>query len=236
MRTAVAFCLFGEDENDIYVQGFLQNERMYREFYGSESHHIYLYLPPRLFSALETTVDPQMTSLIEVPGLPEDQTATFWRFRALKEVQADFYLFRDADSRPIARERACVSEWIESGKDYHVIRDHQYHNMPMLAGLWGCTAYAAKRIQILPRLIRKSFYGVDQVYLQNFVWPMARKSLYASVDCEWDFNTETHPIQGDFSEGFVGAGLYGDDRLRNPEHARGRYDGVVYSSESPSVF
>lgn len=226
MSIAVSFSLFGDDPDDIYIPGFIKNQAMYREFYGPKNVRLYLYLPERLKSILEKTADPQMTSLIPVEG-PEDQTATLWRFKTLKEVTADHYLFRDLDSRPIERERLAVAEWIASGKMFHVIRDHRLHGVPMLAGLWSCTRAGAKRV-FLPTNKPRDYYGVDQVILMARVWPFARREVYASVDCEHIFGTPVHPIPGDLSEGFCGQDLDGNDRPRNPQNNRGEFQGVRY--------
>ena len=35
------------------------------------------------------------------------------------------------------REVDATEEWLQSGKSLHVMRDHPFHSVPMLAGLWG---------------------------------------------------------------------------------------------------
>ena len=36
-----------------------------------------------------------------------------------------------------ARESAAVSEWLSSDLPFHIMRDHNYHNSHVLAGMWG---------------------------------------------------------------------------------------------------
>ena len=36
-----------------------------------------------------------------------------------------------------ARESAAVSEWLSSDLPFHIMRDHNYHNSRILAGMWG---------------------------------------------------------------------------------------------------
>jgi hypothetical protein len=35
------------------------------------------------------------------------------------------------------RESAAVSEWLSSELPFHIMRDHNYHNSRILAGMWG---------------------------------------------------------------------------------------------------
>ena len=42
-----------------------------------------------------------------------------------------------ANSRFSARESAAVSEWLSSDLPFHIMRDHNYHNSRILAGMWG---------------------------------------------------------------------------------------------------
>lgn len=220
MRGLVSFCVFGDDPNDIYYQGALKNAEMYLEF---EPRYTCRYYLGRTAAAnlAERLQRFSNVSIIETPD-PEDQSATFWRFLAVKESRYDFYLFRDVDSRPIERERAAVHEWLESDKQFHVMRDHPYHGAPILAGLWGVKSQGAQWIAgRLPGRLRGNYYQVDQDFLKGNIWRLARRSLMAHVDCVHHFGTEIHPFKVPYTkEGFVGEGFYGDGRPRFPLHNR----------------
>ena len=41
---------------------------------------------------------------------------TMWRFLAINDPEAEYVIFRDADSVVSPREAEAVSEWIESGR------------------------------------------------------------------------------------------------------------------------
>ncbi len=69
----------------------------------------------------------------------------FWRFLIADDLTVDRFLIRDADSRYLftiaasihfdrfsMRELHAVNEWIASGKQLHVMRDHPYHGVAML--------------------------------------------------------------------------------------------------------
>lgn len=224
MRGLASFCLFGDDVNGIYRLGALKNAEMYATLYQGT-----LDVVSRFYVSTQT-VEWATENLLRIPGVevvpvdgPEDFTATFWRYRALEDKDYDFWLFRDTDSRPILRERVAVAEWLDSDKTYHIMRDHPYHNVPIMAGLWGVKNVA--KTASLHKLFRfkrmKSYYQVDQRYLHVTVWRTAKYDCLAHVDCAHTFGTKTQPFTVPISdEGFCGEGFYGDGSPRFPQHAR----------------
>ena len=70
----------------------------------------------------------------------------FWRFWAAADPTVERFISRDVDSRLMARDAVAVAAWEQSGKAFHVVRDHPSHSLyPMSGGLWGCVRYAANR-------------------------------------------------------------------------------------------
>ena len=60
-----------------------------------------------------------------------------WRYIPMMDEQVDRMIARDADSEINSREAAAVSEWLESGFTFHVIRDHQSHKRAIMGGKLG---------------------------------------------------------------------------------------------------
>ena len=60
-----------------------------------------------------------------------------WRFLAINDPEAEYVIFRDADSVVSHREAEAVAEWIESGHSFHTMRDSGSHTALILAGMWG---------------------------------------------------------------------------------------------------
>jgi hypothetical protein len=218
----VSFCLFGKDPNDIYYRGFFRNVEMYKVW--KPDWKIRLYLGDTPANDLEF-----LAQLAEYPDLElhwcegevEDWKSTFWRFRALKDVGYDFYLFRDVDSRPILRERLAVEAWLKTDRKYHIMRDHPRHGAALLAGMWGVRAPEANKLsRLFPHsLVAKDYYMVEQDFLRSTVWPRARLSVLQHVDCEWTFKTQSMPFPVKrSSEGFVGEGFFGNGQPRYPKH------------------
>jgi len=62
----------------------------------------------------------------------------FWRFLPASDPDMDILIVRDTDSRLGLRERLAVNEWLESGKNFHIMRDHPQHGTLILGGMWEC--------------------------------------------------------------------------------------------------
>ena len=90
-----------------------------------------------------------------------------WRFLPVVDEQVDILLVRDLDSDISPREVNAVNEFIQSEKDFHIMRDHPQHEVPILGGTWG--------IKLLKPEIREK--------MSSSIWTMFRKDLfYASRD------------------------------------------------------
>ena len=112
-------------------------------------------------------------SLIE--GSPSIHNKMMWRFQTHLLPDADYVLFRDVDSWPLRREAELVARWIESGKDFHVIRDHPFHTYGIMGGLWGCRYREGIFPQDAIELNKfGSAYGADIEFLETNVYPLLR--------------------------------------------------------------
>lgn len=220
MTALVSMCAFGPDEDDIYYKGCLRNADMYAEWQPDWTCRFYLgkSAPEWLLSELKSRNNVEIVRM----HAREDQTATAWRFLAMRDGGYDFYLSRDVDSRPMPREKAAVEEWIESDYNFHIMRDHPRHGVEMLAGLWGCSAKGALRIAgKIPDRLYGDYYQVDQVFLQQYVWRYAKSSLLAHVGCRFAYyagETRKFSVPRAIDDYYVGESRRGDDKLRFPEH------------------
>lgn len=100
------------------------------------------------------------------------------RFLPFDDATVARVLVRDCDSRLAAIEARAVAEWQDSGRAFHVIRDHVLHNDLMLAGLWGGRADCGLAMSALLKAYfgdaPTNKYGHDQRMLARMVWPRIR--------------------------------------------------------------
>jgi hypothetical protein len=103
------------------------------------------------------------------------------------------FFIRDADSRVNARDAHCIRTFLASDKQYHVIRDHPYHKSRIMGGLFGYKKGGSLPPPLafgeLFRIWRKSQsataaqYGLDEIFLQDIVFPSITSSMLLQSDC-----------------------------------------------------
>lgn len=218
----VSFSLFGSDPENIYHRGAVRQAYLYRHFRPGWNLWFYVgrSVPDSVIADIRSKND---CVSFEFVNEPEDQTATWWRYRAIRHCTDSALLFRDVDSRLCEREDQAVTEWLSQGQyTYHVIRDHQYHNVKLLAGLWGIQRPAYRDLNLTDS-IPGDFYQTDQQQLVKQVWPACRRRIMAHIGSYhvYERMPQRRPliVPRPFG-GFVAQGFYGDETPRFPEHAK----------------
>ena len=145
----------------------------------------------------------------------------FWRFWASEEEETDVFLSRDCDSRFSDREVAAIKEWLSSNKDFHIMRDHPYHGVPILGGMWGCRNGLMKEIGLSKLIEQWGKYerkGIDQEFLGKFVYPLVKDKALEHCDFNLNFGGELTPfsVKRENFE-FVGD-IFDENDVRHHEH------------------
>lgn len=171
-RNIIAFSLWGDRPE--YITGAIVNAQI--------AQHIYVCWTPRFYC--DATVPKDAIHALRAYGAQvvmmdkaeHQKFRPMWRFLVSDDPNVNIFICRDADSRLNAKELLAVNAWIESGKRFHVMRDHIYHHELILAGMWGGTAGVLPNISALLGGGTKYFdnkFG-DQAFLADFVWPLIR--------------------------------------------------------------
>lgn len=216
MKRIVSFSLYGN--SPLYLQGALRNVRLIRSIYPGWTARVYASdeIPEALVSEMQFSgaevVRKQRTSLID---------GMFWRFLPAGEADVDAMVVRDVDSRVTSREFAAVNEWIESGKTLHILRDHPFHKVVMLGGMWGCRWGAVADIQsLIERWKLWAKKGQDQDFLRDAIYPRFRNDCFVHSELYAYGGEQAHPFPLPRDRGeFVGC-VYQPDRdtLTDEEH------------------
>ncbi|HVQ09910.1 MAG TPA: hypothetical protein VMS43_15905 [Allosphingosinicella sp.] len=178
-RNLIAFSVWGDDIR--YLNGAITNAIVARYLYPGWTARFYTdaSTPPAFRDALTQNG----AQVVMVEDLPADRFGLFWRFLVEDDPEVDIYLVRDADSVMNIKERWAVADWLKSGKAFHVMRDHPQHSELILAGMWGAhrgnIGSMRKRIEDSVRAGRNvgNNSTLDQHFLRNVVWPIARNSV-----------------------------------------------------------
>ncbi len=176
-RNIIAFSLYGDRPR--YCETAVMNARARARVYPDWTCRFYVdkSVPAVTISQLREAGAEVIFADQKVRRWP----GPMWRFAALDDKGADRVIFRDADSLISAREAEAVSEWVESGRQFHGIRDWFTHTELLLAGLWGATAGALPPMRLLVNRFLQAPLGsrhfADQHFLRQFVWPYARRDI-----------------------------------------------------------
>jgi hypothetical protein len=219
----ISYSVWGD--NKVYTYGIIENVLDAKIFYEGWIVRVHYNdtVPQNIVDWLKTQDN---VEVVHHPGTKTKASNTLWRFEDLF-IKDAVVLSRDADSRFSDREVKLVNEWLESDKDFHVIRDHKHHMVPILAGTFGCRNNCLEYIGIpgplrninsIPchyvkgRELMEEFiemqvgdrdkYLVDQIFLAYYVYNHISSSMmvHCSHNAYEPFSTKINEVE----KGFVG--------------------------------
>ena len=166
----IAFSLWGQSSR--YIIGAIRNAQLARSIYPDWTCRFYCG------ADVSSDIIKQLTDLGSECILMETVgwNGMFWRFYAADS--SDVMISRDADSRLGYREKAAVDEWLASDKDFHIMRDHPYHQTEILGGMWGCRNGVLTGIKDMIDNYDKGElddkWQVDQMFLKEVIYPLIK--------------------------------------------------------------
>lgn len=132
-----------------------------------------------------------------------------WRLTPTKDYTIEKVIFRDCDSRMSLRELAAVKEWELSGKSVHIMRDHPFHGVPILGGMWGIIPSCLPNLYDLAlKADIPDIHGKDQDFLAT-VHPLFKDDILVHDEIFQKFSFPTKRIGYEF----VGSTWNGEDKL-----------------------
>lgn len=139
---------------------------------------------------------------VEVVVMPRHKgnEAMMWRFLPASEY-GTVMISRDADSWVSSREKACVDQWLESNKNFHIIRDHCYHSQKIMGGMWGVRNYILPRMnELVNEYIKTNSY--DQGFLAEKIYQDITHDVMVHYgDPQYDSNGKI--VNGYFNDGGI---------------------------------
>lgn len=196
MKKTISFCLYGNDRK--YWKGALENIRLSRIHYPGWNCRFYL-----------STDSPQ--ELIEMIQKEDCQTALItpfqahscrlWRFYAADD--SDIMICRDTDSRLSKREAVAVEDWLNSDKQFHIMRDHPLHDALIPAGMWGCRNTSGMK-ELVDGFPDQGAPNSDQQFLARYIYPQVKE--HAMIHDSYDLFNDGIPFPTErIGDEFVGA-------------------------------
>lgn len=219
----ITYSLWGD--NKVYTYGIIENVLDAKRYYEGWIVRVHYNdtVPQNVVNWLKTQDN---VEIVHHPGTKTKASNTLWRFEDLF-IKDAIVLSRDADSRFSDREVKLVNEWLESDRDFHIIRDHKHHMVPILAGTFGCRNNCLEYIGIpgplrninsIPcqyvngkRLMEdfikmqvgdRDTYLIDQIFLAHYVYNYINSSamIHCSHNAYEPYAIKIDPVE----RGFVG--------------------------------
>ncbi len=172
----VSYSVWGTDP--LYLNGAIANAKLVPDMYKGFTARFYCdESSPASFIDELKGLQAQVV-LMQNKGEPYTWEGLFWRFLAFEET--GIVLIRDIDSRITSREVSAVNEWLNSTYQFHTMRDHIEHSMPILGGMFGCKNGLLQNInELLGTWHNFNTKGCDQEFLRDTIWPMVINTALA---------------------------------------------------------
>ena len=211
MKKIISYCLWGNSPK--YTLGAIKNAELAEGIYPGWICRFYLgsSTPPDIIEKLENLSNTE----IMMQDTEGDWRGMFWRFEAISDPDVELMISRDCDSRLTYREKAAVDEWLSTDKNFHIMRDHPFHQTEILGGMWGCRKPLLSNMRELIKDYTKkgNFWQVDQNFLREVVYPLVRNQSYVHDEF---FAGHPFPTQRNGLE-FVGQ-VFNEDEETVEEH------------------
>ena len=201
----ISFCLFGSEPSNI--EGAVANTKIASQIFPEWI--VRIYHDDTVPSQVLQTIKSENVQFVKITTKTPFEPKEIWNLFVATDPCLERYLIRNIDTRLTARERAAVDQWIDSGKRFHIIRDHPVHvNDSIPNGLWGGTKDAVPdMMSLIKNYIKDSTqYGTVQQFLNKEIWQLAKMSVlqHDSFSCEKYPGSVPFPTERQGFE-FVGA-------------------------------
>ena len=216
MKKVISFSLWGE--NPMYWIGALKNIELSKEYYPGWICRFYIDSNSK--QELINTIKGDNVELVLVDS-KDSFHGMFWRFWASEDPEVDIFISRDCDSRFSDREVYAIKEWLESDKDFHIMRDHPYHTVPILGGMWGCRNGLMRKINLSEKINQWGKYerkGIDQDFLGQVIYPLVKNNSFEHSEFGLNYGGETKPFSTERNNyEFVGD-VFDENDIRHPDY------------------
>ena len=220
MKKIISYSLWGN--HPMYWNGALRNIELIERYLPEFICRFYIDSKSKA-SLIESIPENYSVEKVLVESDKEDFYGMFWRFWAADDPEVDVMLSRDCDSRIGNREVMAINEWLKSDKDFHIMRDHPYHHVPILGGMWGVRNGLLRGINVTDKIKQWTKFGhkgVDQDFLTQIIYPLIKDNALEHDDWgRFSNNVKNFPTKRDVDKSFVGE-IYDENDVRNDEHWR----------------
>jgi protein O-GlcNAc transferase len=216
MKNIISFSLWGD--HPMYWKGAIENIKLANRFYPGWICRF--YIDKNSDKDLIESIKGNNVEVFLIDSIKGEFHGAFWRFWASEEEDVNVFLSRDCDSRISEREVLAVNEWLNSDKDFHIMRDHPYHTVPILAGMWGSKNGLMKKIGLSNLMNKWSKYsnkGVDQDFLGLYIYPLILNNSMEHSEFNLRFGGEIKNFPSKRKNYEYVGDVFDEDNQRHPD-------------------
>jgi hypothetical protein len=216
MKKIISYSLWGEDTR--YTDGAIRNVELAQNLYKDWicRFHIGNSTPVKVIEILNSFNNTELILRTEECNWK----GMFWRFEDASDPDVDIMICRDVDSRPTTREVLAVNQWLESDKDFHIMRDHPYHATEILGGMWGVKNPFLEHMKShIDEYSKGDFWQVDQNFLREKIYPLVRGNVFVHDEffgSHYGEPTFSYSYPRDANH-FIGQAYAGNDKILDAE-------------------
>lgn len=177
MVKIISYSLWGN--KDIYCIGAIRNAELAKTMYKDWECWFYIHQPTVPQNIIDTLQKMDNVKIIYEEGDLGVCKPMMWRFKAIDDESVECMISRDTDSRFLQREVLAVNEWLESDDIFHIMRDHPWHCVKILGGMFGIKRNNIIKSweELINKLIQRGNRQYDQTFLANVIYPIIKENV-----------------------------------------------------------
>lgn len=190
MNKIISFSLFGDKQ--YYIDGAIENAKMSSLIFPEWKCRFYVD------KNIDISYVNQLKNLGSEVIIKERRSkckfeAISWRFLAASD--SDIMICRDVDSTLLQRDKFAVDEWLNSDKDFHIIRDYNFSAFRILGGTWGCrNGILSNMTELLENWKYHYMSADDMVFLNIVIYPKISNNVFIHDEYGYFKDEEIHRI------------------------------------------
>ena len=220
IRKVLSFSLWGN--KPMYTTGAIRNAEDAKTVYPDFECWFYVHEETVPKEIIEKLQEFDNTKIIFKTGNLNSIKPMMWRFEAIDDPEVEIMMSRDTDTRFTLREKLAVEEWLNSGKIFHIMRDHPCHEQKIMGGMFGTKKIPKINnwLEIINNVVQTSSYMYDQDFLRMVIYPHIKENavIHATFH-KHEPNCRNFPIKYCDKYRFVGEYVYADES-RNAENVQ----------------
>ena len=243
-KRVISYCLYGSDTGNVpvkkYILGAIRNAELSLIYYPD--FILYFYIDTVSKYKVDQEIVNKLRSFshvkiieIDVSVYPNINFAKCLRFLPMDEPNVEIMLSRDTDSRFSWREANAVREWINSGKQFHIIRDHPCHSNVILGGAWASRKIKhfnwKKEMEVYTNML--NVWDVDQQFLKDKIYPLIKNEECSMIHDNY-FKYEKHATN--FKDDYIDYSFVGEYVNYNEKDESSHGPEVLYSDSEETLF